>query len=66
MLLHGIDIGFVEQCFVGIGLVFLNPLHELVLPHHPKATPLQKKSAPITDWRTRDNQSYAEAIMAQD
>jgi len=43
MLLHGIDIGFVEQSFVGIGLVFLNPLDELVLPHHAQV--LHKRKA---------------------
>ncbi len=46
MLLHGIDVGLVEQSFVGVGLVFLHALNELVLPHHPKLLP-QKKSAPI-------------------
>jgi predicted ferric reductase len=48
MLLHGVDIGFVQQCFIGIGLVLLNPLHELVLPHHSKATPIKIKARQST------------------
>ena len=46
VLLHGIDIGLVEQSFVGIGLVFLHPLHELVLPHHSDRLH-KRKSAPV-------------------
>jgi hypothetical protein len=48
VLLHGIDISFVQQGFIGIGLVFLNPLHELVLPHHSKATPIKIKARQST------------------
>jgi hypothetical protein len=34
VLLHGIDIGLVEQRFVGLRVVGLDPLDELVLTHH--------------------------------
>jgi hypothetical protein len=34
MLLHGIDIGLVEQRLVGIGVVGLHPFDEFVLTHH--------------------------------
>jgi hypothetical protein len=37
---HGVDIGPVEQVFVGIGVVAPDPVNELVLPHHAHAGPL--------------------------
>ena len=39
VLLHGVDIGLVEQGLVGVRLVFLHALHELVLPHHVAPAP---------------------------
>ena len=33
MRLHGVDIGAVEQRFVGIGIVALDPVDQFVLPH---------------------------------
>ena len=35
--LHGVDIGAVQQVFVGIGIVRAHPLDEFVLPHHARA-----------------------------
>jgi hypothetical protein len=32
--LHGVDIGAIEQRLVRLRIVALNPLDELVLPHH--------------------------------
>ena len=37
MLLHGIDIGLVEQRLVDVGLVALNALDKLVLTHHGRS-----------------------------
>ena len=34
MRLHGIDIGAVEQILIRVGIVFHDPLDQLVLPHH--------------------------------
>ena len=34
VLLHGIDIGAVEQRLVGVGVVFLDPFHKFVLAQH--------------------------------
>ena len=34
VLLHGEDVGAVEQRLVGIGVVFLDPLHKFVLAQH--------------------------------
>ena len=34
VLLHGVDIGLVEERLVDIGLVALNALDKLVLTHH--------------------------------
>ncbi len=39
VLLHGVDIGLVQQRLVDVGLVFLHALNELVLAHHPLAAP---------------------------
>jgi len=59
MLLHGIDIGLVEESFIGIGLVLLNPFNKLVLPHHAETIPDLKneKGAPVADWRSHHNPS---------
>ena len=38
MLLHGVDIGLVEQRDIGVRLIFLYPLNEFVLPHHGSVT----------------------------
>ena len=32
--LHGVDVGAVEQRFVGVGIVAADPLDQFVLPHH--------------------------------
>ena len=37
MLLHGIDIGPVEQLLVGVRVVARDPLDQLVLAHHRRA-----------------------------
>ena len=42
MLLHGVDIGFVEQRLVHVGLVALNALDKLVLTHHDSASCARK------------------------
>jgi len=34
MLLHGVDIGLVEQSLVDVGLVALDALDKLILTHH--------------------------------
>ena len=53
MLLHGIDIGLVEQRLVDVGLVALNALDELVLPHHRRLSRgTEKNHAPII-WMRR-------------
>lgn len=39
MLLHGVNIGLVQQGLVDVGLVFLHALDELVLAHHPLTAP---------------------------
>ena len=39
---HGIDIGAVEQVFVGAGIVLLDPVDQLVLPHHPRLAGLRR------------------------
>ncbi len=59
MFLHGIDISLVEESFVGVGFVFLNPLDKLVLPHHAcddpsnsqkrKAAPIRRLTLPTSD-----------------
>jgi hypothetical protein len=36
MGLHGVDIGAVEQVLVGSRIVLLDPVKQLVLPHHPR------------------------------
>ena len=36
MGLHGVDIGAVEQILVGCRVVLLDPVDQLVLPHHPR------------------------------
>ena len=35
--LHGVDIGAVEQVFVGIGIIRADALDQIVLPHHARA-----------------------------
>ncbi len=45
MLLHGVDIGLVEQRLVDVGLVALDALDKLVLTHHRWITP-EMKDAP--------------------
>ena len=42
MLLHGVDIGLVEQRFVDVGLVALDALDKLVLTHHGPASVCSK------------------------
>ena len=37
MRLHGVDIGAVQQVFVGVGIVGPDPLDQIVLPHHARA-----------------------------
>jgi hypothetical protein len=37
MRLHGVDIGAVEQVFVGVGVIRPDPLDQIVLPHHARA-----------------------------
>ena len=32
--LHGVNIGTVEQRLVGLGIVALDPLDQVILPHH--------------------------------
>ena len=44
--LHGVDVGAVEQRLVGAGVVFLDPLDQLVLAHH--ATPRRIRLAPAS------------------
>jgi hypothetical protein len=44
MLLHGIDIGLVEQRLVDVRLVALHALDKLVLPHHGLIRAFQNKS----------------------
>ena len=34
MRAHGVDIGAIEQIFVGLRIVFANAIDEFVLPHH--------------------------------
>ena len=35
--LHGVDIGAIEQVFVGIGIIRADALNQIVLPHHARA-----------------------------
>ena len=39
MRLHGVDIGAVEQGLVGVRIVALDPLDQVVLPHHLRLRP---------------------------
>ena len=34
MCFHGIDVGAIEESFVGVGIVAAHPFDEVVLPHH--------------------------------
>ena len=52
--LHGVDIGAVEQVLVGVRIVVLDPLDQVVLPHHVRLAP---SSAP----RPRPARSAAQA-----
>src|SRR5262249_22326424 len=45
MLLHGVDIGLVEQRLVDVRLVALTALDKLVLTHHCTMTQAQKQSS---------------------
>ena len=40
---HGIDIGAVEQVFVGGGIVVLHPVDQVVLPHQQRFTRLRSR-----------------------
>ena len=63
MLLHGIDIGLVEQRLVGVGLVALDPLDEFVLPHHavlPRLL-LETDARAAVDLRRDEQNRYAVA-----
>ena len=42
MRLHGVDIGAVEQRFVGFGIVAAHPFDQVVLPHHRRLTGLRR------------------------
>jgi len=37
MRLHGVDIGAVQQVFVGVGIIRPDALDQIVLPHHARA-----------------------------
>ena len=39
---HGIDVGAVEQVFVGARIVLLDPVDQLELPHHPRLAGLRR------------------------
>ena len=43
MRAHGIDIGAVEQVFVGAGIVLLDPVDQVVLPHHQRLAGLWRR-----------------------
>ena len=51
MLLHGIDIGLVEQRLVDVGLVALDPLDKLVLTHHRATVPAAETNMRRSDER---------------
>ena len=42
MRLHGVDIGAVQQVFVGIGIIGPDALDQIVLPHHARARRLDR------------------------
>ena len=64
MRLHGVDIGAVEQGFVGIGIVAADPVEQFVLPHDLRLfaffflfnglgrnlQPLRSSGARVRDW----------------
>ncbi|GGA80122.1 hypothetical protein GCM10011385_37940 [Nitratireductor aestuarii] len=58
MLLHGIDIGFVQQGFVDVRLVSLHALNKLILTHHARSLP-KRKTCPQSDWNWRDEPAVA-------
>ncbi len=45
MLLHGVDIGLVEQMLVRVRIVTRDPLHQLVLAHHRRGVPTPNRPA---------------------
>ena len=42
MRLHGVDVGAIEQRFVGVGIVAAHPLDQVVLPHHRRLSRLRR------------------------
>ena len=50
MLLHGVDVGLVEQVLVGVRVVARDPLDQLVLAHHGRRHPALHGARP--DGRT--------------
>ena len=49
MRLHGVNIGAIEQDFVGVRVIATHPVDEFILPHHDYAGPRQEASchAPV-------------------
>ena len=37
MRFHGIDVGAVQQVFIGVGVIGPDPFYQIVLPHHPRS-----------------------------
>ena len=40
---HGVDVGAVEQVFVGGGVILFDPIDQLELPHHPRLAALRRR-----------------------
>ncbi len=56
MLLHGVDVGLVEQVLVGVRIVARDPLDQLVLAHHgaeirPFPAPAEPRPAPYEQYQ---------------
>ena len=45
VLLHGVDVGAVQELFVDLGVIRRHPFDELVLAHHLQAVPQRRKRA---------------------
>ena len=50
MLLHGVDVGLVEQLLVGVGVIRLHALNEFELTHHG-FTNINLAATPAAGWR---------------